>query len=142
MALVVFVFASLLMLSEGLRKTLVDTGSQDNVVITRKAADSEVQSGIEREQAAIVETQPEIAVGPQGRSLVAKELVVLIGLYKRGSDKPSNVVIRGIGETSPALRPQVKLVKGRIPRPGSCEIMTGRSIASFRPEGLDCGGRL
>ena len=137
MALVVFVFASILMLSEGLRKTLIDTGSADNVVITRKAADSEVQSGIEREQAAIVETQPEIAVGSEGRSLTAKELVVLIGLYKRGSDKPSNVVIRGIGANSLALRPQVKLVKGRLPRPGSSEIMTGQSIArNFKGGGL------
>lgn len=137
MALVVFVFASILMLSEGLRKTLVETGSPDNVVITRKAADSEVQSGIEREQAAIVETQPEIVVGPEGRSLVAKELVVLIGLYKRGSDKPSNVVIRGIGKNSLALRPQVKLMKGRMPRPGSYEIMAGQSIAhNFKGGGI------
>ena len=36
MALVVFVFAAILMLSEGLRKTLVETGSYDNVVVIRK----------------------------------------------------------------------------------------------------------
>src|SRR3990172_5389056 len=77
MALVVFVFAAILMLSEGLRKTLVDTGSYDNVVVIRKAAESEVMSGVERPQAAIVETQPEIAVGPDGRQFLAKELVVL-----------------------------------------------------------------
>lgn len=58
MALVVFVFASILMLSEGLRKTLVDTGSMDNVVVIRKGAASEVQSGIERQQAAVVEPSP------------------------------------------------------------------------------------
>ena len=65
MALVVFVFASILMLSEGLRKTLVDTGSPDNVVVIRKGSASEVQSGIERQQASIVETEPEVAVGAQ-----------------------------------------------------------------------------
>ena len=63
MALVVFVFAATLMLAEGLRKTLVDTGSYDNVVVIRKGAGSEVQSGVERLQAAIVETQPEVATG-------------------------------------------------------------------------------
>ena len=51
MALVVFVFASILMLSAGLKKTLVETGSKDNVIVTRKAANSEVQSGVERQQA-------------------------------------------------------------------------------------------
>ena len=44
MALVVFVFASLLMLSEGLKKTLVDTGSEDNLIVIRKSSTSEVQS--------------------------------------------------------------------------------------------------
>jgi putative ABC transport system permease protein len=129
MALVVFVFASILMLAEGLQKTLVDTGSYDNVVVIRKAAVSEVQSSVERLQASIVETQPEVAIGSEGQRLLAKELVVLITMPKRGSDKPSNVVIRGISESSMSLRPQVKLMEGRMPRSGSSEIIAGQSIA-------------
>jgi ABC-type antimicrobial peptide transport system permease subunit len=129
MALVVFVFASLLMLAEGLRKTLVETGSFDNVIVIRKAAGTEVQSGIDRLPASVVETQPEIATGPDGRKLTAKELVVLINLQKRGSTKPGQVVIRGITENSLVLRPQVKLMEGRLPRPGSSEMIAGSSIA-------------
>jgi putative ABC transport system permease protein len=137
MALVVFVFAAVLMLAEGLQKTLVETGSYDNVVVIRKASGSEVQSGIDRMQASIVETQPEIATDTDGKPLVAKELVVLIALPKRGSDKPSNIVIRGIGGKSMALRPQVKLAEGRMPRPGSSEIIAGSSIAKrFQGGGL------
>ena len=117
------------MLSEGLKKTLVETGSYDNVVVIRKAAGSEVQSGIDRSPASLVETQPEIAMGPDGQRLVAKELVVLINLQKRGSSKPGQVVIRGITGNSLILRPQVRLVKGRLPRPGSSELMAGLSIA-------------
>ena len=129
MALVVFVFASILMLAAGLQKTLVETGSYDNVVVIRKASTTEVQSGIERSQASIVETDPEIATAGDGRPLVAKEMVVLIGLPKRGSDKQSNVVIRGVTDRSLTLRPQVRLTEGRMPRPGSTEIMAGLSIA-------------
>jgi putative ABC transport system permease protein len=129
MALVVFVFSAILMLSEGLQKTLVDTGSYDNAVVIRKGSVSEVQSGVERSQASVIETEPEIAIGPQGQPLVAKELVVLITMPKRGSDKPANVVIRGVAETSMILRPQVKLVQGRLPRQGSSEIIAGVSIA-------------
>ncbi len=129
MALVVFVFAAVLMLAEGLRKTLVETGSPDNVIVIRGSAGSEVQSGVERLQAAIVESQPEIALGANAQPLLAKELVVLYSLNKRGSDKPANVVIRGIGTQSLALRPQVRLVQGRMPSPGSSEIIAGSSIA-------------
>jgi putative ABC transport system permease protein len=138
MALVVFVFASIVMLAEGLQKTLVETGSWSNVVVLRRSAGSEMQSGVDREQAAIVETQPEVALGPDGRRLVAKELVVLINLRKRDSGSPTNVVIRGISETSLKLRPQVNLVIGRFPRPGSSEIMAGLSIAKrFENVGLN-----
>ena len=129
MALVVFVFTSVLMLAEGLRSTLVETGTFDNVVVIRKGSGAEVQSGVERPQASIIETQPEVAIGERGEGLLAKELVVLIVLPKRGSDKPSNVVIRGIGGNSLQLRAQVRLVEGRLPRPGSSEIIAGTSIA-------------
>jgi ABC-type antimicrobial peptide transport system permease subunit len=138
MALVVFVFASILMLAAGLQKTLVETGSYDNVVIVRKGSNSEVVSGVGRGQASVVETLPEIVIGSKGQKLVAKELVVLIALPKMGSGKPSNVILRGIEENSPLLRPQVKLVEGRLPRTGATEVIAGISIAR-RFRGVEIG---
>jgi putative ABC transport system permease protein len=129
MAMVVFVFAATLMLAEGLRKTLVETGSYDNAIVIRKSSNSEVQSGIDRQQASIVGSQPEVAIGPDGRPLLAKELVVLINLPKRVTNRPANVVIRGVGPESLRLRPQVQLRDGRMPRPGSAEVIAGTSIA-------------
>jgi len=138
MALVVFVFASTLMLAEGLQKTLVETGSYDNVVFLRKGAASEVVSGVSRSQASVLETLPEIAYGPKGQKLFAKETVVLIALPKKGSGQPSNVILRGIEEDSLLLRPQVKLVEGRLPRMGSSEVIVGVSIArGFRGAEMD-----
>ncbi len=128
MALVVFVFSTVLMLEEGLRSTLVATGSEDNVLITRRAAGAEVQSAVDRAQAAVAEMRPEVALDADGARLTSRETVVLISLDKRGSDKPSNIVIRGIGVQGLALRPQVRLVAGRMFRPGSSEIVAGRAI--------------
>jgi putative ABC transport system permease protein len=141
MALVVFVFATVLMLEEGLRATLVATGSYDNVMVTRRSSGTEVQSALDRPQAAVVETQPEVALSGQGERLVSKETVVLISLEKRGSTKPSNVVIRGIGPHGMVLRPDVKLVAGRMFRAGSSEIIAGRSIGE-RFTGAGIGERL
>jgi putative ABC transport system permease protein len=129
MALVVFVFAATLMLAEGLRQTLVATGSYDNVVVIRKGAGTEVQSGVDRSQASIIESQPEVAMGEKGRKFLARELVVLINLPKRITGKPSNVIIRGIGRESLPLRPQIKLIVGRMPRQGAAEVVAGKSIA-------------
>jgi ABC-type antimicrobial peptide transport system permease subunit len=137
MALVVYVFATVLMLTEGLKQTLVATGSDDNVVLIRQGAETEVQSSIEREQAAIIESAPEIAYAPNGTKLASKEVMVLMTLPKRGSDKPSNVTIRGLSEKGLALRPQVRLLEGRMFRPGSSEIVAGRKIAEhFKGAGM------
>ncbi|HWR98755.1 MAG TPA: ABC transporter permease [Candidatus Methanoperedens sp.] len=141
MAMVVFVFAAMQMLAAGLRATLVDTGSWDNAVLIRKSSQTEVQSSVSREAAAIVETQPEVAAGAGAERLVAKEIVVLINLLQRRSERPANVTIRGIGAASLALRPQVRLAAGRLPRPGSVEIAAGASIAR-RFRGAQLGERL
>ncbi len=130
MALVVYVFATVLMLAAGLKQTLVSTGQDDNIVVIRRASQSEVQSGVDRTQAAIVESRPEIATGDDGQKLVSKEPVVLISLPKRDSGKPSNVIIRGVTPAGITLRPQVRIVEGRMFRPGMSEIIAGRAIAS------------
>lgn len=129
LALVVFVFATVLMLDEGLRTTLVTTGEYNNVVVIRRSAETEVQSGVDRKQASVVASHPAIGLGPDGQPMLSKETVVLISLPKRGSDKPSNIVIRGVSERGSAMRPQVKLTEGRMFRPGASEVIAGASIA-------------
>ncbi len=133
LALVVFVFATVLMLDEGLKRTLVTTGELDNVVIIRKGAENEIQSGIARDQAGIIEMHPAIATlasGAQGQRMVSKEAVVLISLLRAGDNRPSNVVIRGASDMGFVLRPQVKIREGRLFRPGTSEIIVGASIAA------------
>jgi ABC-type lipoprotein release transport system permease subunit len=129
LALVVFVFAAVLMLDEGLRTTLVTTGEYDNVMLVRRSAESEVQSGIDRAQAKVAASHAAIGLGADGQPMLSKEIVVLISLNKRGSDKPSNVVIRGVDPRGLLLRPQVKITSGRLFRPGASEIVAGASIA-------------
>ena len=100
------------MLAEGLQKTLVDTGSYSNVVVIRKSSGSEVQSGIDRLQASVVETQQEISMGQDGKQMIAKEMVVLITMEKQEFSSRSNVLIRGVSETSLSLRLQVHILSG------------------------------
>jgi ABC-type antimicrobial peptide transport system permease subunit len=130
MALVVYVFATVLMMTEGIRATLVATGQPDNVVVLRKGAGAEINSAITREQADILQTLPGIAMDRLGRALVSKEPVVLNNLPKRGSGKASNVTLRGTSELGLALRPQVRMLEGRMFRPGSSEVIAGRAIAA------------
>jgi len=130
MALVVFVFATVLMMSEGIRATLVATGQPDNLLVLRKGAGAEINSGIARSQAAIVESLPGIATNGLGQRLLSKEPVVLNTLPKRSNGKPSNVTLRGTSALGMELRPQVHIVEGRMFRPGTSEIIAGRAVAN------------
>src|SRR4029453_2045375 len=134
MALVVFVFAAVLMLAAGLRQALVSTGPPENIIPPRRSAGSEVQSGVERVQAALVEAQPELAER-------SKESVVLIAQPKRGGGAVRHVTVRGLSAEGVALRPHVRISAGRMFRPGSTEVVTGRSIAE-RFAGTALGDRL
>jgi ABC-type lipoprotein release transport system permease subunit len=141
MALVVFVFAAVLMLAEGLRKTLVQTGSSENVMVMRKASNSEMNSNVDRRAASIVESDPAIALGADGRPLLAKEILVLVNLQRKGGGSSYLVQFRGIGDASLSLRPQVRLREGRLPRPGFTEIAAGEGIAK-KYAGFETGGKL
>ena len=129
MALVVFVFAAVQMLDTGLRATLVATGQPDNILVTRRGSNAEISSGVDRVQANIIEAQPEVATGADGRRLVSKESVILITLPKRGSGQATNVTTRGMGEAGIALRPQVKFIHGRRFERGAAEVVVGKSLA-------------
>ena len=129
LALVVFVFAAMLMLDAGLKQTLVTTGEADNVVLIRKGAETEIQSAITRDQAAAMEMHPAVAMNKEGRPMASREAVVLISLTKSGAASPANVVIRGVSPQGVTLRPQVRLTAGTRARPGSSEIIVGSSIA-------------
>jgi ABC-type antimicrobial peptide transport system permease subunit len=138
MGLVIFVFATVLMFAEGFQQTLITSGSPENAVFIRRSAETEVQSIIERQDAAIIESLPQVAMDKDGRALAARETIVLISLPKKQSGSPANVQVRGATHrTSLALRPRVKIIAGREFNPGSSEILVGRNIVKkFNIKGL------
>lgn len=138
MTLVVFVFSSILMMAEGLRITLVNTGLFENIIILGNASSSEVQSSITPHQVLLLESFPEIALDKDGKSLFSKEVVIIINLRKKGSKKESYVTIRGVEEKSFTLRPNLKIIEGKLPRAGSLEIITGRAVSELF-EGIGLG---
>jgi putative ABC transport system permease protein len=138
LALVVFVFATVLMLSSGIHATLAATGSRDNAKIIRKGAQTEIQSGVLPEHLRLLSSAPEVAVGKDGQPLADGEVMVLIYAIKNGTvDEGTNVTVRGIGPHALELRPTVK-IEGRLFKPGTSEIVIGRSLVG-RFAGMQVG---
>ncbi len=131
-ALVVFVFTAVLMMAFGIQKTLVSTGSGDNVMITRKAANSEISSIIGPDIQNVIRTLPHIAKEPDGNLVISDEPVVIVNLEKQGGGV-SNITVRGVSPEIDQLRPQVKIIKGRMFTWGLRELIVGDAIAKRFP---------
>jgi ABC-type lipoprotein release transport system permease subunit len=128
-ALVVFVFTAVLMMANGVQKTLRSTGSDDNLLVARKAAMSEIMSIMDREAAGIIVNLPQVARAADGAPMSSKEVVVIINLSKLGGEGISNVTVRGVEAPAFQLRPQVKIVEGRMFRWGAREVIAGAGIS-------------
>ncbi|MBF8247552.1 MAG: ABC transporter permease [Bacteroidetes bacterium] len=141
-AMVVFVFTAVLMLAAGIRKTLVATGSTENVIVARKAANGEISSIIMNDTYNIIMSIPQVAKTADNRPMATGDVVVIINLTKIGtSGGISNVTVRGVSEPAFQLRPHVKVVEGRMFTWGAREVIVGSSIFR-RFEGAQVGSTI
>ena len=128
MALVVFVFAAVLMTSAGLRQTLSGTGSYDNVMIIRQGSQTEVQSTISREQANILSSLPGLSSDAMGNPILSPEVLVLVNMPRKDGGGLANIVVRGTSDNGLRMRPQIHIQSGRQFRPGSSEVIIGKGL--------------
>jgi putative ABC transport system permease protein len=127
-ALVVAVLIGALALAAGFQAAMVQTGSPDNALVMRVAADAEVSSAVSREAAGILRALPDVAAGPDGRPLVSQDMVVITNLDRRGQTGSSNVNVRGIDPAALTLRRDVRVVEGRMFTPGTDEVIVGHRL--------------
>ena len=136
--LVVFVFASVLMLGAGLERAMGRSGSPDVAIVLRAGSDSETASGIELPAAGLVSAAPEVATRPDGRPDAVGEVVGVLALDKADGEGVSNVQVRGVPDDVMRFRPSVHVVAGRAAAPGSDEVIVGAAIRG-RFRGVELG---
>ena len=135
--LVVAVFIGVMALARGLEEAFVATGDPLNVVVLRQGSQVETSSAVRRDALQVIRYLPGVAADAAGVPLVSPEVIVLLNLPKRADGQGANVLVRGLGATGFDLRPQVRLVQGRMARLGLREVIVGRSIAErFQDAGL------
>jgi len=138
--LVVFVLASAFMLGLGIQKTMVGAGRADNAIVIRKGSDTEMASSVEIKALGIIAAAPGVKRNAGGRALASGEIVIVIAQDKLGGEagQISNVLVRGVPEIATEVRPEVKIIDGRPPRPGTDEVMIGKGLVG-RFRGMQIG---
>jgi putative ABC transport system permease protein len=138
---VVGVLVSVLAMAEGFRYTLASAGRPGRVIMLRAGSDSELSSGVIRDQATLLSTLAGVARDVDGRPLASAELNVMVDLPRKGESQPNNVPFRGVGPSAFAIRNEVRLVEGRRFNRGVREVIVGRQAAR-QFAGLDVGARI
>ena len=134
-ALVVFVFAGALMFNAGVNRALATSGRTDTVIVLRKGSDAELTSAIGNDYLGLFRGPPQVS---QAGGMIG-EIVVIITADHADGDSVSNVLVRGTPGNGIEFRPEVKITKGRAPKPGANEAIVGQAIAG-RFKGMSTGG--
>ena len=132
-ALTVAVLLAVLALVNGLRTAFESTGNPLNIIVVRKAANSELTSGMTREQYQDLKFKPGIARSPSGEPLTSLEMVTVINLPSVDDSGGFNVNLRGLEPNGIVLREGLKIAQGRWFQPGHREVVVGKSIAERHP---------
>ncbi len=136
--LVVAVFLCVLALVQGVTRTLSVTASNRNVLTMRVGSQAEMQSVITRDQADQIQSIAGIERSASGQPLVSAELLTLINVPRADGKSSSNVQIRGMAPIGLEMRPTVRIVDGRMFRPGSNEAVVSKNL-SMRFAGMKVG---
>ena len=123
------VFVAMLSLARGFRATLVASGSEDNAIVLRAVATSEMMSGIKLEDIKILQDAPGVARGSDA-PLVTSEVVVVAPFPLRATGTDANAQIRGVSANVLTIRRNVKIVQGRMFQPGLAELIVGKNASS------------
>lgn len=134
------VFIAMLSLARGFKATLVSSGSEDNAIIMRAGATSEMTGGVSIDTVKIVQDAPGIARSAEG-PLMTPEVVLVapIPLISTGTD--ANVQVRGVSKNVLQIRDKIKIVQGRMFTPGLNEIVVGKN-ANISYSGLTLGNTI
>lgn len=134
---VVAVLISVLAMSVGFRATIQGDGRADRLIVLTRGATTEYEGSLSRETVATVMNAPGIRHGERNQPIVSAEVVLVAPLARKRDSSDINVTLRGVGEQYFSLRPELKLVSGRMFHPGNQELLAGVSAqAQFAGLGL------
>ncbi len=135
------VFVAMLSMARGFQATLASSGSPGNAIILRAGADTEMVSAISLDQVRVIRDAPEIAraagneseAGAEagGGPMLTAEVVVIGAFPLASSGTDANVQVRGVSPTAMEVRPMVRIVQGRLFRPGTAEMVVGSNAAKI-----------
>ena len=126
---VVAVLVSVLAMAAGFHHTVADNGRPDRVIVLRGGSDAELNSNLTRSDIDTIANAPGLAKDAEGKAVLSPELITVVNVPKIATGLDSNVTLRGVGLQIQKVRPELKIVEGRMFRPAVRELIAGAGAA-------------
>ena len=125
---VVAVVVSLLGMVTGLRHSMSSGGHIDRAIVLSTGTTYEVMSNLTREAAELIADSAGVKHQADNRPLASAEALMVVRLPLRQGGS-GNLTLRGISQAALLLRPELRLVQGRMFDPALRELIVGRTAA-------------
>jgi putative ABC transport system permease protein len=138
---VVAVLVSVLAMSTGMIETMEHAGRDDRAIVLRNGSAAESGSALGRDAARLVLDTPGIKRDAEGKPIASAEGLRLINVFRKDDGLEVSVALRGAGSQLLKLRPEIKIIEGRMFNPAVTEVIVGKTAhASFK--GMNVGDQL
>jgi putative ABC transport system permease protein len=127
---VVAVFVSVLAMSTGLIKTLGSSGKADRAIVVRVGASSELVSSLPYEATLTIADSAGVRRDADGKGIASPEGLRIANVMRKDGVE-ANVPIRGVTPQMFAVRPEIKLIEGRMFRDGINELIIGKAARNL-----------
>lgn len=138
-AAVVSVLIAALAIATGFKRAAANTGSATRAVVL--AGNTESASTISHENAVTIKDAAGVKAGSGGQAVLSAEALAFVPLTDQHRGLNAYATLRGVGPGAFVLRPEVKIVEGRMFNRGTHEIIVGRGVQR-RLGGLDVGSSI
>jgi len=129
---VVAVLISMLSMSMGFRQMMANGSREDRALIMTRGAELESMSQVTRADVVSLENLPGIRRN-SGKPALSAEVLALASVAKKSDSSDAFVTLRGVGPEAIAVRPELKIIAGRMLKFGEREVLAGKSANSYRP---------
>jgi putative ABC transport system permease protein len=138
---VVAVLISVMAMSLGFRTTIEGDGSADRTLVFSRGASAENESSLSRESVAAVMNAAGIKHDSRDRPVASAEMILVAPVTRKRDNSDVYATLRGVGAQYFVVRPELKLVSGRLFRAGNQELLVG-AWASAQFAGLEIGSQV
>jgi putative ABC transport system permease protein len=123
---VVGVVVSIFGMNRSLGDALVDSGRPNRAVVLRNGSDGEGSSTLLVDAVGTIKNAPGIARTPEGDAAASAEMITTANFKRKKDGTTAGLPIRGFEPQAFFIRPEIKIVEGRVFKPGLREVIVGR----------------